>query len=372
MDEVNLVSNWYKIPKWFLRLCFIIINNLYCIPTYVMWMILLLPLRKVNPDVYWKIEGYFFHWLLAMVSMWSYSAGYDIVEVGDDITHCLDERTLVIANHQSTADVPLLFSCFNPKNNVLPNIMWIMDSVFKYTNFGIVSVLHKDFFIRAGKATRDKSLQEFAQHLLDVYIPLGRKWLVLFPEGGFLRKRKAVSHRYAEKMNYPKYEYVTLPRVGAMQVIMDTLNRKAVVNNNSNSAKSDVWDVPRIEWILDITIAYPNGWPIDLGHIAFGNREPCQTTLFYRIYPCKELPQDPEAMTKWLFDRWAEKETMLETFYRTGSFSSEFSPNKYHPPKVIVQDYLRYAILHMFFIVSTYIHLKMFLAAYNYYYYLVY
>lgn len=40
-------------------------------------MMLLSPLRKINADFYWRIEGYFFHWLLAMVSMWSWSAGYD-------------------------------------------------------------------------------------------------------------------------------------------------------------------------------------------------------------------------------------------------------------------------------------------------------
>lgn len=70
-----------------------------------------------------------------------------VVELGDDITPCLDQRTLVLVNHQSTADVPLLMTTFNTKSEVLPNIMWIMDKVFMYTNFGIVSVIHKDFFI---------------------------------------------------------------------------------------------------------------------------------------------------------------------------------------------------------------------------------
>lgn len=27
-------------------------------------------------------------------------------------------------------------------------MMWLMDHVFKYTNFGLVSLLHGDFFIR--------------------------------------------------------------------------------------------------------------------------------------------------------------------------------------------------------------------------------
>jgi hypothetical protein len=56
---------------------FVILNNVYCIPTYVVWMVIIFPLKRYHPDLYWKIEGHFFHWLLAMVSMWSWSAGYD-------------------------------------------------------------------------------------------------------------------------------------------------------------------------------------------------------------------------------------------------------------------------------------------------------
>jgi lysophosphatidylglycerol acyltransferase 1 len=76
-----------------------------------------------------------------------FSLSFIVVELGDDIRTCLEDRTLVIANHQSTADVPLLMATFNTKKNVLPNLTWIMDRVFKYTNFGIVSILHEDFFI---------------------------------------------------------------------------------------------------------------------------------------------------------------------------------------------------------------------------------
>lgn len=70
-----------------------------------------------------------------------------VIEQGDDIQKIVSEKTLVIANHQSTGDVPILMTTFNAKPNVLPNLMWIMDRVFKFTNFGIVSILHQDFFI---------------------------------------------------------------------------------------------------------------------------------------------------------------------------------------------------------------------------------
>ncbi|CAH1636731.1 unnamed protein product [Spodoptera littoralis] len=72
-----------------------------------------------------------------------------VIETGDEPAACNGRRTLVLANHQSTADVPMLMAAWNPRPGILPNLMWIMDRVFKFTNFGIVSVLHEDFFIQA-------------------------------------------------------------------------------------------------------------------------------------------------------------------------------------------------------------------------------
>lgn len=77
-----------------------------------------------------------------------------VIEEGDDIRGIITEKTLVLANHQSTGDVPMLMATFNSKPNVLPNIMWIMDKIFKYTNFGVVSVLHQDFFILSVMQTK--------------------------------------------------------------------------------------------------------------------------------------------------------------------------------------------------------------------------
>ncbi|KAK4886386.1 hypothetical protein RN001_002657 [Aquatica leii] len=374
MDNLRFyLDHWYVVPKAILRLCLILINNVYCIPTYVVWMVLLSPLRKIHPDTYWKIEGYFFHWLLAMVSMWSWSAGYEVMEMGDDISNCLDEKTLVIANHQSTADVPLLMALFNTKKQVLPNIMWIMDKHFKYTNFGIVSVIHQDFFIMAGKQYRDRSLSDLITHLLLSYIPRKRKWTVLFPEGGFLRKRKGVSQKYAMLNNLPILNNVSLPRVGALQAIMQTIGPQGVANNNSKPVNADkINKLDRLSWVLDITIAYPNGEPLDLPTIILGHKQPCQTIMFYRLYRCDELPHDTEALTHWLYSRFEEKEKMLDSFYKTGTIPvSHYSSNPI-PPNVIAQDYLRFIILHIFFITSTYLHLQFFMAAYNYCNYLMY
>lgn len=354
----RLLNSAINFVKCIARTLFVLVNNCYCIPTYVVWMALLFPVKVYQPQIYWRIEGLFFHWLLGMVSMWTWSAGYDIIEHGDDIQKAISDRTLVIANHQSTGDVPILMTTFNAKQNVLPNIMWIMDKVFKYTNFGVVSILHEDFFISSGRKKREESLRHLTKHLKESYIPLDRKWMILFPEGGFLCKRREVSQNYAKKNNLPILENVSLPRVGAIQTIFDTVG--PTQNNNSNqqlnSRSSMTISKPEISWVLDITIAYPQGKPIDLPTIITGSRPPCETVLFYRLFPSSVVPREPELLSKWLHDRWVEKESLLENFYKHGTF---LGTNQTEGSK-IQQDPLRFLVLHLFFITSSYIHYNMF------------
>lgn len=418
----GLISEVIKYPRALFRTVFVIVNNIYCVPTYLIWMFLLLPLKKIHEAYYYRIEGVLFHWLLANVTMWSYTAGYDLVEMGDDITPALDERTLVIANHQSTSDVPLLMATFNVKKGVLPNIMWIMDRLFKYTNFGAVSLIHQDFFIASGKSNRERSLLDLKKHLTESYIPRERKWMVLFPEGGFLRKRKEVSQRFAEKNNLPVLNNVTVPRVGAMKAIVDVLGSPespcdnerrtvAVVEDerlssrtsreeedqhqhqddvsstliNSEAINTDDCDNFKdspftklngklsdcLEYILDVTIGYPNGKPLDLPNIVHGFRNPCQTYLFYRLYRSSEVPRDSESLTRWLYDRFFEKERLLEEFYRTGTFpcggiGGSSSATTTTLPTVVQQDLLRFLLIHLFFITSTYVHYQLILMLINY------
>lgn len=342
------------------RIIIIIMNNIYCIPTYVIWMIILTPLKCINSKAYYKIEGLFFHWLLAIVALWSYTAGYDIVETGDDISECRDKRTLVIVNHQSTADVPLLMANFNTKRGVLPNIMWIMDRLFKYTNFGIVSMIHQDFFITSGKQHRDSSIRALREHIQYTYFESTKKWIVLFPEGGFLRKRKEVSRNFALKNNLPLLEYVTIPRVGAFQAIFETLRSKDsnysqnTVQSNNVSLNKNI-EQALLDYVLDITVAYPDQNPLDLSNIVHGLRRPCTTYMFYRLYKAESVPREENAMKQWLYDRFIEKNGLLENFYKLGTFI----PNEPLHEHLIQQDVLRFVLINVFFIISTYFHMKL-------------
>uniref|UniRef100_A0A8D9B0Y4 Acyl-CoA:lysophosphatidylglycerol acyltransferase 1 n=1 Tax=Cacopsylla melanoneura TaxID=428564 RepID=A0A8D9B0Y4_9HEMI len=381
---MGILKNLFITVKVFLRISLVILNNIYCCPTYFIWMLVFQPLRWLKPRLYWHIEGKFFHWLLAMVSMWSWSAGYAIAEAGDDIRQCTEARTLVLVNHQSTGDVPMLMAALNPKRGVLPNIMWIMDKIFKYTNFGAISTLHEDFFILSGRTQREQAIVELRQHIRNSYIPRKRKWMMLFPEGGFLRKRREVSQRYAAKNNLPQLQHVSLPRLGAVgaifeelhpdeeEICTDKLGNTAIFPPDRFGRRGDCVLLPdndTLGYVLDITIGYPQGNPIDLPTIIMGQRDPCTTTLFYRLYPISHVPYGKEELTRWLYDRWEEKEHMLDAFYRSGQFPSRHTgySSSPLPPTQLAQSPLRFLMLHLLFMTSSFFHYKLIEFGYAYF-----
>lgn len=38
-----------------IRIVFIIANNIYCLPTYLVWMTMLWPLKHINSKMYYKV-----------------------------------------------------------------------------------------------------------------------------------------------------------------------------------------------------------------------------------------------------------------------------------------------------------------------------
>ena len=83
--------------------------------------------------------------------MFYFPAGYSVVESGDRVPleQVSEDNILFMPNHQSTADVPLCMTLFTARSRFADRVMWIMDRIFKYSNFGCVSWMHDDFFILA-------------------------------------------------------------------------------------------------------------------------------------------------------------------------------------------------------------------------------
>ena len=79
--------------------------------------------------------------------------------MGDDIRKLSEDEVVLLCNHQSTADTPLVMMALWQKGRCMANSMWIMDWVFRFTNFGVVSSIRRDFFIkqvsRGGRGGRE-------------------------------------------------------------------------------------------------------------------------------------------------------------------------------------------------------------------------
>lgn len=334
------------VVRYIVRTVWILISNLYCIPAYLGWLAIFSPLYLASPRLYNQLEQVLFSWLLSLVACWSWSAGYEVEESGDRLDSISDSRLLLMANHQSTADVPLLMTIFSSRIGFCNKVMWIMDRVFKFTNFGIVSWMHDDFFILAGKTNRDSSLVNLKQHLTSVFMVKERKYLVLFPEGGFLWKRKAVSQEFAKKKDLPNLEHCTLPRTGAFDVIMDSIGPGLEGEEG----------LPHIEKVVDITVAYPEGNPLDLQSIVTGWRVPCTTHVHYRAFDSKDLAcLSSEERFAWMVRLYQEKDEMLAKFYETGQFPHDMFNSAALPPQQVRHDPLRLFVMHAFFISSCYV-----------------
>ncbi|XP_011871935.1 PREDICTED: acyl-CoA:lysophosphatidylglycerol acyltransferase 1-like [Vollenhovia emeryi] len=354
------MNNTVTLLKRVARAAFQILSTIYSTSAYIVWLMLLFPVKIYIPQVYWRIEGLLYDWLHAIVASWTWSAGYDIIEQGDDIQKIINEKTLVMANHQTAGDSAILITAFNSKPNGSPNSLWIMDIMLKFTNFGIACIFHQNFFIVSGREQREESLKQLRKHLIDSYIPRDRKWLGLFPEGGLLYKNRESSQKYAKKNNLPILENVALPRVGAMKTIMDTLGparSRDAEDQYRNNRPSMTAANTEISWILDITIGYPDGKPLDLTTIVTGWGPPCKTVLFYRLFPSSVVPHETEQLTKWLYDRWVEKEALLEHFYKHGTFLGTNGSNR--TSSKIHLNPLKMLVSHLFFMMSNYIYYSM-------------
>ena len=84
------------------RVLWVLANNLYCIPAYFAYMALSAPLLLFSPAAFWRMEEVFFDWLLSMVACWAYTAGYRVVESGDDLDAVANSGAsfLFLPNHQ--------------------------------------------------------------------------------------------------------------------------------------------------------------------------------------------------------------------------------------------------------------------------------
>jgi len=286
------------------------------------------------PTLYWDLDSFLFRELMRNVGYWMWSANYKIVEYGDLPYRYQNDRCLVVMNHQCTADVPTLCAAICKKGVGSGKMLWILDTMFRYSHFGWVSRIRGDFFIKQGRNTRHMQGPLLTEHMKRVFWNRERRWCMVFPEGGFLYKRLEASQKYAKENGYAVLKHVTLPRVGAMKALLDVANpfqrsdsiegqksENGPVAAGKTNGDNDAALGPGFRYLVDVTVAYPNGEPLDLLQILLAHRPACEVAIHYRLIKIDDVPRkSEEELTKFMYRLWEEKENLLDHFYREGVF----------------------------------------------------
>lgn len=170
--------------------------------------------------------------------------------------------------------------------------------------------------------------------------------------------------------------------MGALEIIFDVLKVSKEVNtgiaNGAIDSGASAWK--GLTKVVDVTVAYPEGRPLDLGAICLATRPPCVTHVHYRVFDINDvsdgdkslktkfqsclnlqIPKDKEGAKNWMYQLYYDKDKMLAKYYETGVFPYDMFDNQASPPTELHHDPFRFFLLHLFFIVSSCVMWRLFI-----------
>jgi len=215
--------------------------------------------------------------------------------------------------------------------------LWVIYNIWKYTPLGLMWTTHGNFFVNGGSSRRTAVLQQFREHLSHQYWKQDYGFVVMYPEGSRLFLIKESGARFAEKNGLKPLKHCAHPRTGAAHAVLDVCGPKEGRENP-------------IEYVIDCTLGYPKGDVVELGKAMTGEWPENNTTvaIHYRIYKADPAWADEKILQKWLYERYEEKDQLLDNYYKTGKFDSA--------PRHIYFPFSRAIMVQVFWMVLFYGH----------------
>ena len=120
-----------------------------------------------------------------------------------------------------------------------------------------------------------------------------------FAEGTRVRPEKiARSQEYAEKQGLPRLKHVLIPRTKGFVASVQSLRG-------------------HVDAVYDLTIAYVDGvptlWQWIKGYVR-------RVHVNVRRYAIEVMPEDGQALSSWLIERYQEKDLLLDYYYQNSAF----------------------------------------------------
>jgi 1-acyl-sn-glycerol-3-phosphate acyltransferase len=220
--------------------------------------------------------------------------GTHVVVSGDEVPS--RENALVIANHQEMADISFLMIWARKKER-LGDLKWMVKAPLKWVpGVGWGMTFLDCVFVNRDWLADRASIERTYSNIIENRVPM---WMITFPEGTRITAQKLpASQAYAKEHGHPVLQHLLVPRTKGFVAAVRGLAGHAIA-------------------LYDVTIGYEQGVPT-LWQFAKGFSRVAH--LHVRRYPLADLPDDDGELASWLLQRFAEKDQLLDHFYRHGAF----------------------------------------------------
>ncbi len=231
-------------------------------------------------------------WWGACVLYAKHLQGIAIHVTGDAIPR--DENAVLVVNHQSMADIPVLLD-YAFRHRRLGNLKWYVKDVLKWVpGIGWGMLFLDCLFIKRNWAADKAGIERVFKGLRTGRVPA---WIVSFAEGTrFTTAKHARSQEYAREHGKPLLRHLLLPRTKGVVATLEGLG-------------------DHVQAVYDITIGYHGSVP-SLTQYFFG--QATNVSLHISRTPVSDLPATREERTEWLFESYRRKDELLDQHYATG------------------------------------------------------
>jgi lysophosphatidic acid acyltransferase/lysophosphatidylinositol acyltransferase len=208
------------------------------------------------------------------------------------------ENAIVICNHQSMADIPVLF-LLGIRTRRLGDIKWFVKEELKYVpGVGWGMFFLDCVFVARDWAKDERSVREKFRKYREDQIPI---WLLIFPEGTRRTPRKQERAKgFADERGLYAPNHVLVPRTRGFSASAQGLGE-------------------HVQSVYDVTIFYPESVPT-LRQFILGSHQ--RVRMHFKRYEIDSMGLSTEALESFLKSRFEEKDQRLENWSRQDSVAS--------------------------------------------------
>ncbi|KAF1757846.1 hypothetical protein GCK72_014303 [Caenorhabditis remanei] len=250
-------------------------------------------------------------------------AGIKVMMSGENLDRLSDCRALLLPNHLSLFDHFIFMTAADSFGiNAVGRWIFVIYNMWIYTPLGWLWSSYGNYFIDSVPIhKREETLSHLRRHFDRIYHDVDLRWVCLYPEGSRLFLIQKRNSEYEKKKGLPQLTHCAYPRLGAALSAIKVLGPDPKDPSKANNGRG-----PPLKYLVDVTLGYPDGKILpfkDIFMSALLNGGGKPYAIHYEIFDMDPKWSDEEELRKFLFDRYQQKDKLLDSYYKTGSFSSD-------------------------------------------------